>query len=69
MATKDFGGVKVCKKVTWFDIYQDFKNHFPNFKNEVDDYCPYDFATILLYMKNGHRATYNYDTKAISFSV
>lgn len=56
------------RKVTWRMIYTDFKQLHPNLKKEVTYWHPHEFATIMLYFKNGDKATYNYDTKEVFFA-
>lgn len=51
------------KKVTWDDVYRDYKKHFPKSSKEAFGFEPYDFATILIFFPQGVRGTYNYDTK------
>lgn len=51
------------KKLTWDDVYRDFCIHFPNLKKEVLYWKPYDYATILVYVRELRWRTYNYDTK------
>ena len=49
-------------KITWKMILKDFKNRHPNLSKSVSYWCPYDYATILIYLKDGRKLTYNYDT-------
>ncbi len=53
----------MSKKITWNKIREDFKINYPKYHKEVDYWRPHDFATIILYFKDGRKATYNYDTK------
>lgn len=55
------------KKITWNMIYRDFKTRFSEMNKEVMHWCPYDFATIVLWMKDGRRALYNYDNQTVTF--
>ena len=55
------------RKVTWRKIFTDFKNRHPHLSSMAVDYCSYDYATILIYFKDGLKATYNYDLKRAKF--
>lgn len=55
------------RKVTWNDVYKDFKRRFPRLRLEVGYWRPYDVGTILLYFPKGIRATYEYDRKELKF--
>lgn len=57
----------VAKKVTWGDIYKQFRATHPRLKNEVMDYRPYDFMTIILWFKDGSKMTYNGMTEECRF--
>ena len=54
------------RKITWDDIYKDFKRTHPNRSEGVMGFRPYGFATILLYFPNGKRMLYNHDTGDLS---
>lgn len=54
-------------KITFEMICADFKNRYPAFRKRVDCWSPYDYATILIYLDDGNKMTYNYDTQAIHF--
>ena len=53
------------KKVTWRKVRKDFEKRFPGLNKQVTYWRPYDFATILLYLKDGQKITYNYDLQDI----
>ena len=55
----------IKKKITWDDVYKDFRQHFPKRVKNVNGFKPHDYATILIFFSDGSRATYNYDTKII----
>jgi hypothetical protein len=57
----------VPKKVTWSDIYKQFRATHPRLKNEVINYRPYNFMTIILTLKDGSKMTYNGMTKECQF--
>lgn len=53
-------------KVTWNDIYKDFKALHPKLSKQCLRFEAYDFATILLIFPDRVRMTYNYDTKKVT---
>ena len=53
-------------KITWSDVYDDFKRRHPSLSKIAPDFQPYNYATIKLYFIDGKRMTYNYDTKKLS---
>lgn len=55
------------RKVTWKDVYEDFKRRFPRRRSEVLHWHPYDVGTILLYFEKGVRARYEYDRHELKF--
>ena len=52
-------------KVTWRDVYNDYKKHHPKASKKCLGFDPYGFATILLIFPDRVRMTYNYDTKEV----
>lgn len=48
-------------------IREDLKRTNPKIHKEVTYWRPHDYATILLYLKDGGKATYSYDTKQVSY--
>lgn len=55
------------EKITWKKIYDDFKKRHPTLSKMVIDYRPYNYATILIFLTDGTRMTYNYDEKRAIF--
>lgn len=53
-------------KVTWSDVYNDFKQRYPSMARVAPDFHPYNYATIKLYFVDGRRMLYNYDTKKLT---
>lgn len=51
------------KKITWSVIFEDFERRHPNLSKRVVRWCSHDYATILIFLDDGNRLTYNYDTK------
>lgn len=52
----------MSNKVTWNSIYSDFRQRHPNLQKHVAYWRPYDYATIILYMDDNYKFTYNYDS-------
>ena len=55
------------KQLTWGRVYDDFKQRHPNLSAMAADYRAYDFATILIYLKDGSKLIYNYDLRQVRF--
>lgn len=53
-------------KVTWNDIYKDFKATHLKLSKKCLRFEAYDYATILLIFPDRVRMTYNYDTKKVT---
>jgi hypothetical protein len=51
------------KKVTWQDVYDDFKSHYPTAGRASYRFEPHDYAMILVYLPDGICMKYNYDEK------
>ena len=54
------------KKITWRMVYTDFQRRYPDLRKAITYWRPYNYATILLYFKDGVKSTYNYDTKDLT---
>lgn len=50
----------MAKKITWDDIYKDFRSRHPNLRKMVTYWHPCDYATIMLYFEDGRKGTYNF---------
>ena len=50
-------------KLTWNDVYKDFRKRHPTMAKRVLGYEPHSYATILLIFPDRERMTYNYDTR------
>lgn len=59
----------MSKKITWADIYEDFKARLPTLSRLSVDYCPYDFMTIAVSLKDGTRILYDGLQKRAWFSL
>ena len=53
----------MSNKVTWKDIYQDFKSRYPNLSKHVIGYEPYNYATIKLWLDDGNKMIYDQELK------
>lgn len=54
-------------KLAWRDVYKDFRSRYPNLRNKVLGYLPYDYLTIKLMLDDGSYMTYSYVTKQCEF--
>ena len=50
-------------KVTWEVIFQEFKSRYPKLSKSVSHWNPYDYAEILITLKDNTKLIYNYDEK------
>lgn len=57
----------MSKKITWNNIYKDLKKHFPNTYKRTTYWHPHDYATIEIYLEDGSKALYNFDSKKVTF--
>ena len=55
------------KKITWEVIFDDFKQRHPNLAKRINRYNSYGYATIQIYLDDGMKLIYNYDTKRATF--
>lgn len=56
-------------ELTWRKIYDDFKSRHPNLSRMSVRYDPYDYAEILVYLNNGMKLSYNYDSRLVNFAA
>lgn len=56
-----YGGIlmSIKREVTWKDVFNHFKERYPNLSKGVVDYRPYDYMTIVVYFADGSMMTYN----------
>lgn len=59
--------LKLSKKLTWKDVYKEFRSKFPNLRKKVMYWCPYGYETIELYLDDGSKATYHYSKNEFKF--
>ena len=57
----------MSNKVTWENIWQDFKRRHPRLCKEVVDWRPYDYLKIKLWMKDGRKIIYDYNCHIAKF--
>ncbi len=50
----------MSKKITWLDIYRDFKKHFPTLSKDAVHYQANGYLSILVYFGDGSRMVYDY---------
>lgn len=47
------------RKVTWKDIFENFKSVYPRLSKEAQDYRPYNYMSIIIYLEDGSRVVYD----------
>lgn len=50
------------EKITWDDVYKDFKTRHPRLSKDVCDYRPYAYLQIQIWFKNDRKMIYDYMT-------
>ena len=55
-------------KVTWRMVYTKFKKTHPRLSKMSCGFQPYNYAEILIYLNDGSKLTYNYDTCRVNFT-
>lgn len=58
---KHIQGGDIIAKLSWKKILTDFKQRHPHLSKEISHWCPHDYATILIYLKDGMKLTYDYE--------
>ena len=56
-------------KITWRKIYADFERRHPNLSKMSANFIPYDYAEIFIYLKDGTKLVYNFDTRRVRFNA
>ena len=51
--------VNVKRKVTWKDIFNNFKSVYPRLSKEAQDYRPYNYMSIVVYLAGGTKVVYD----------
>lgn len=57
----------MSNKLTFKEIYKNFKLVYPNLHKTVAHWRPYNYATIFVVFEDGRKATYNYDEGRLRF--
>ena len=47
--------MNVKRKVTWKDIFNNFKSVYPRLSKEAQDYRPYNYMSIVVYLEDEPR--------------
>ena len=47
------------RKVTRKDIFENFKSVYPRLSKEAQDYRPYNYMSIVIYLEDGSRVVYD----------
>lgn len=53
----------MVKKLTWRDIYKDFRKHYKILCKNVVYWHPRDYEQIVLYLEEGSKMVYDYKLK------
>lgn len=51
--------MNVKRKVTWKDIFNNFKSVYPRLSKEAQDYRPYNYMSIIVYLADGTKVVYD----------
>lgn len=51
--------MNVKRKVTWKDIFNNFKSVYPRLSKEAQDYRPYNYMSIVVYLADGTKVVYD----------
>lgn len=51
--------MNVKRKVTWKDIFNNFKSVYPRLSKEAQDYRPYNYMSIVVYLEDGTKVIYD----------
>ena len=51
--------MNVKRKVTWKDIFNNFKSVNPRLSKEARDYRPYNYMSIVIYLTDGTKVVYD----------
>lgn len=49
----------MSRKITWADIYKDFRQRLPTLSKLAVEYRPHDFMTIAVYLRDGKKVLYD----------
>lgn len=51
--------MNIKRKVTWKDIFNSFKSVYPRLSKEAQDYRPYNYMSIIVYLADGTKVVYD----------
>lgn len=51
--------MNVKRKVTWKDIFNNFKSVYPRLSKEAQNYRPYNYMSIVVYLEDGTKVIYD----------
>ena len=51
--------MNVKRKVTWKDIFNNFKSVYPRLSKAAQDYRPYNYMSIVVYLADGTKVVYD----------
>ena len=51
--------MNVKRKVTWKDIFNNFKSVYPRLSKEAQGYRPYNYMSIVVYLADGTKVVYD----------
>ena len=51
--------VNIKRKVTWKDIFNNFKSIYPRLSKEAQDYRPYNYMSIVVHLEDGTKVIYD----------
>ena len=51
--------MNIKRKVTWKDILNNFKSVYPRLSKEAQDYRPYNYMSIVVYLEDGTKVIYD----------
>jgi hypothetical protein len=57
----------MTSKITWADVYKDFRSRYPRLKKKAVHYRPHNYLTILLIFDDGKKMLYDYMTHTGTF--
>jgi hypothetical protein len=57
------------RKITWGEIYKEFRRTFPTHAKKAVHYEPDGFLKIVIFMDDGTKITYDYFYKQLKFCV
>lgn len=59
----------MSEKITWHEIYKDFRRRHPNMRTHVRHWYPCGFLTIKIFFDDGTKGSFNYFDHRMHFIV